>query len=131
MEQVSYGYGKDVGLSPDDAVARVTEVLKDQGFGILTRIDVHAVLKARLGVDMPPYVILGACNPNLASRAIGAEPQVGLLLPCNVLVKANAGGGSTVSIADPKAMGAMTTNATLSPVMAEADERLRKALAAL
>jgi uncharacterized protein (DUF302 family) len=131
VEQVSYGYGKDVALSPDDAVARVTEVLKDQGFGILSRIDVHAVMKAKLGVDMPPYVILGACNPNLASRAIGAEPQVGLLLPCNVLVKANAGGGSTVSIADPKAMGAMTANATLSPVMAEADERLRKALAAL
>jgi uncharacterized protein (DUF302 family) len=131
VEQVAYGYGKDVALSPDDAVARVTEVLKDQGFGILSRIDVHAVMKAKLGVDMPPYVILGACNPNLASRAIAAEPQVGVLLPCNVLVKANAGGGSTVSIADPKAMGAMTTNGTLSPVMAEADERLRKALAAL
>lgn len=131
MEDVSYGFGRDIAAAPDDAVAQVTAALAAQGFGILTRIDVHQVMKAKLGLDVPPYVILGACNPNLASRAIEAEPQVGLLLPCNVLVKANPAGGSTVSVADPKAMGAMAASPALAPVMADAESRLRAALAAL
>lgn len=128
MEDVRYGFGRDLDLAPDAAIARLTETLKGEGFGVLTRIDVHEVMKAKLGLDMPPYVILGACNPKLASAAIGAEPQVGLLLPCNVLVKARPGGGSTVSFADPEAMGAMTDNPAMGPLMADAGERLKRAL---
>ena len=130
MEDVRYGFGRDLDVPPDVAVARITEALKAEGFGVLTRIDVHDVLQKKLGLELPPYVILGACNPKLASAAIGAEPQVGLLLPCNVLVKAAPRGGSTVSLADPAAMGEMTANPALAPLMADASERLRRALAA-
>jgi uncharacterized protein (DUF302 family) len=125
-----YGFGRDLDMPWDAAVASVIDALKAQGFGVLTRIDVHDVLKAKIGADIPPYVILGACNPHLASRAIASEPDVGLLLPCNVLVQA-AGSGCRVSFADPRTMGSMTTNAELEPVMAEAEQRLRAVMAAL
>lgn len=131
MEGIAYGFGRDLDLDFPAAIERVTAALAAEGFGVLTRIDVHEVLKKKLGLELPPYAILGACNPNLASQSIAAEPQIGLLLPCNVLVKGNAAGGTTVSMADPDAMGAMTNNAALAPHMAEAAARLRRALAAL
>jgi uncharacterized protein (DUF302 family) len=131
MEHVSYGFGKDLDLSTDQAIERVTAALQAEGFGILTRIDVHEVLKKKLGLEVPPYVILGACNPTLASGAIAAEPQIGLLLPCNVLVKGRAGGGSTVSIADPAVMGGMTGNGAVGPLMADAEARLRRVISSL
>ncbi|MEZ4238806.1 MAG: DUF302 domain-containing protein [Myxococcota bacterium] len=126
----TYGFGRDLDAPVEDAVARITAALKEQGFGILTRIDAHRVLAEKIGADIPPYVILGACNPKLAHQAITNEGQVGLLLPCNVLVQANPSGGSTVSIADPRTMGQISGNPALQPLMADAEARLRAALAA-
>jgi uncharacterized protein (DUF302 family) len=127
----TYGFGRDLDAPVEQAIERVTAALKAQGFGILTRIDVHTVLAEKLGATLPPYVILGACNPQLAQRAIAAEEQVGLLLPCNVLVRDDGAGGSTVTIADPRVMGDLTRNPALAPLMAEAETRLRQALEAL
>lgn len=126
-----YGFGKRVDKSVDDAIGAVTAALAAEGFGILTRIDVHEVLKKKLGVERAPYVILGACNPQLANAAIDAEEPIGLLLPCNVLVAAHPDGGSTIRIADPQIMGAMTENASLTPLMDGAAARLRRALDAV
>jgi uncharacterized protein (DUF302 family) len=124
---MSYGFGRTLDVPVDDAIGRITAALAAEGFGILTRIDVHQVLKAKIGADLPAYVILGACNPRLAHASIGAEPEIGLLLPCNVLVR-EVDGGSRVDIADPSSMGAMTSNAALTPMMADASTRLRRAL---
>ena len=115
------------GVSFDDARARVTDALKQEGFGILTEIDVQSTLKAKLDRPFRKYVILGACNPQLAHRALEAELGIGLLLPCNVCVweKEN---GSVVSIARPQAMFDLVRNAALQPVVDDADQRLRRAL---
>jgi uncharacterized protein (DUF302 family) len=126
-----YGFGKRVDANVDEAIEAITVALAAEGFGILTRIDVHAVLKKKLGVDRPPYVILGACNPHLASAAIDAEEPIGLLLPCNVLVAAHPDGGSTIRVADPTSMGEMTGNRALKPLMDDAAGRLRRALDAV
>lgn len=127
-----YGFTTTLAVPYEEAIERVTAALKEQGFGVLTRIDVRATLKERLGVDSRNYVILGACNPPLAHRALELEPQIGLLLPCNVIVYENEdGAGSTVSIADPLAMMQVSGNAALEPVAAQARERLQKVLAAL
>jgi uncharacterized protein (DUF302 family) len=116
------------GLSFDDAVGRVTEALSAQGFGVLTEIDVQKTLAKKLGVDFRRYVILGACNPTLAKQALDAEPQIGLLLPCNVVVQELPEGRVVVSIADPGAMFTLVENPAVEPVAKEADRRLRKAL---
>jgi uncharacterized protein (DUF302 family) len=127
-------YGTSITLDVDceGAVGIVTEALKEQGFGVLTRIDVDKTLKAKLGIDRAPYVILGACNPRLANQALQVEPHVGLLLPCNVIVYEKEGGaGSVVSILDPvQAMG-VSRNSELGPVAAEAGELLKAAAAAI
>lgn len=126
-----YGFGKELEMDWQSAIEQVTAALEDQGFGVLTRIDVHDVLRAKIGADIEPYVILGACNPNLASQAIGCEPEIGLLLPCNVLVKGRGDGGSAVSMIDPDSMGQMADNAALRPLMRDARARLQAALDAL
>lgn len=110
---------------------RVTEALKTQGFGVLTEIDVTATLAKKLGVAIDPYVILGACNPGLAHRAITAEPGIGLLLPCNVVL-AQDGTDVVVSAASPKAMfSVVAATGDIEAIAAEAEDRLRKALDAV
>ena len=114
------------------AVEQVTAALKEQGFGVLTEIDVKATMKKKLDVDFQKYVILGACNPPLAHRALSSEPAIGLLLPCNVIVyEDEAQGGSVVSLVDPIAMLGFVDNAALAPVAQEARTRLEKVAAAL
>lgn len=112
----------------DDARARVTEALREEGFGILTEIDVTATFKKKLNRDFRRYVILGACNPQLAHRALDADLGIGLLLPCNVCVW-EEDGGSVVSIARPDVMFELVNREDIQSVAQEADERLRRALA--
>jgi len=117
----------------DEVLERVGAALKQQGFGILTRIDVTATLKEKLGVDFRDYSILGACNPTLAHRALSARPDVGLLLPCNVTVE-KADGGVVVKIADPQVMmavGGFEGDATIAAVATEAHQLLGRVAAAL
>jgi uncharacterized protein (DUF302 family) len=126
----SYGFGAHLDLPYETAIARVKDALKAEGFGVLTEIDVRRTLQEKLGVEMAPYVILGACNPPLAHRALEAEPEVGLLLPCNVVVRAE-GDGSRVDIADPEAMLGIVGNPALTALATEARARLTRALTAL
>jgi uncharacterized protein (DUF302 family) len=112
------------GMSMGDARARVTELLKAQGFGVLTEIDLKATLKQKLDLDFKPYVILGACNPQLASRALAEDPNVGLLLPCNVCLWQEEG-ATMVAIADPRAMFRIVDNPRMLPIVDEAERRLR------
>lgn len=127
----AYGFGCDLKTSLDEAVRQTTEALKQEGFGVLTIIDVKATMKAKLDVDFKPYVILGACNPKLAYRALQTEPELGLLLPCNVIVYDNGDGTSHVSVVDPLQMMGMVQNPDLNAVADEAEGKLRRVVAAL
>jgi uncharacterized protein (DUF302 family) len=110
-----------------DAVARVREALRAQGFGVLTEIDVRGTLRDKLGEDMEPYLILGACNPPLAHRALDADRRIGLLLPCNVVVRTEAD-RTVIEALDPRTMVAVAGGPSLQPVADEAAARLRAAL---
>ena len=126
-------YGFDVLLantSFDDAVAKVTDALKAEGFGVLTRIDVKETLKKKIDVGFQRYEILGACNPKLAHRALSTDSSIGLLLPCNVTVE-QVDGGVRVSIVDPKAMFQVVKGDALKDVAEEAESRLRRVASAL
>ena len=132
MKESRYGMGVDVALPYEQAVQRATEELKKEGFGILTTIDVKQTLKEKLDQDFRKYTILGACNPPLAHRAFEAELEIGLLLPCNVVVYETEGGRSAVSAMAPiAAMGMVGGNPALKDVAREADERLRRVLKTL
>ena len=132
MEQSQYGLSVTLPVSFDTAVADTTAALKAEGFGVLTSIDVQQTLKTKLNRDFRKYVILGACNPALADRALHAELEIGLLLPCNVIVYETASEQSVVAAMAPLvALGIVGDNPALQDVAREADERLRRALAAL
>jgi len=114
----------------DDTIGRVTDALKDQGFGVLTEIDVRQTLKDKLDVDIEPQVILGACNPQLAHRALEIDPRVAALLPCNVVVRTEAG-RTVVEALDPKLIAEVPGNPALEPIAEEAGQRIQAALDAL
>ena len=132
MEETNYGLKVALPIPYETAVAQTTEALKDQGFGVLTTIDVKQTLKTKLDRDFRKYVILGACNPPLADRALHAELEVGLLLPCNVIVYETGLSASVVAaMASLAALGIVGDNLSLAGVAREADRRLRDALATL
>ena len=127
--EIRYALVKDLpGLEYDDAVKRATELLADEGFGVLTEIDVKATLKRKLDIDFKRYVILGACNPQLAHRAMSGEPFIGVLLPCNVVVMEREGGGSIVSAFKPTAGFSLVDNPEVAPIAEEVEDRLRRVL---
>ena len=126
-----YAFGKPVAMRFEQALERVTAELAKEGFGVLTEIDVAATLKKKLGKDMRPYKILGACNPQFAHRALEAEPQIGALLPCNVVVREDPSGETIVEIMDPQAVMQLVDRAEVGQIAAEVRTRLERVLAAL
>ena len=127
----SYVFGKVVSMPFDSAVQRITEELAKVGFGVLTEIDVQATMKKKIGQDMPPYRILGACNPYFASRAIAAVPQIGALLPCNVVVRQDAKGSVHVEVMDPNAVLTLVDHPDVGAMAGEVRQKLEQALAAV
>ena len=131
MEQKKYGLFVSTPKSYEETLTATRDALKVEGFGVLTEIDVRETLKQKLGVDFRRYDIIGACNPPLAYRALGEELDIGLLLPCNVVVYEVSTGGCVVAALDPVQMMGFTSNQALAPVAAEARQRLERALEAV
>lgn len=127
----NFGFGKTVELGFESAIERVTEELAKEGFGVLTVIDVQATLKAKLDVEMKPYRILGACNPGLANQAISAVPDIGLLLPCNVLVREDEQGQVYVEFMDPGAVLGLVNDPAVDPLASQVKQKLESVMAAL
>jgi uncharacterized protein (DUF302 family) len=127
---MDYGHTVSTHLNFDDAVARTRTALSEQGFGVLTEIDVQATLKSKLDLDMEPYLILGACNPQLAHQALDIERDIGLLLPCNVVVRRD-GDHTLVQALDPQVMVSLPDRPELQPVADDAGRRLQAALQAV
>lgn len=127
----NYGFGKTVSYAFDEAIQRVSDALQAEGFGILSDIDVAATLKKKLNADMPAYRILGACNPALAQRAIQAEPSIGLLLPCNVLVREIADGNVSVEFMDTDAVLKLVGKPAIAALAGEVRQRLERVMAAV
>lgn len=126
-----YGFGKTVTMPFTDAISRVTAALQAEGFGVLSDIDVAATLKKKLDRDLPPYRILGACNPPLADRALAADPSLGLLLPCNVVVREDERGVVHVEFMDPEAVLQLVDKPGVEALAHEVRERLGRVMAAL
>jgi uncharacterized protein (DUF302 family) len=129
--EIRYGFGKKAVLDFDSALEQVVRALQSEGFGVLTDIDVAATMKKKLNAEMPPYRILGACNPPLAHRALQAEPSIGLLLPCNVVVRQDEEGSVHVEFMDPAAVLDLVNKPEISLLAIEVRQRLERVLAAL
>jgi uncharacterized protein (DUF302 family) len=127
----NFGFGKPVELSFNDAIETVTAELQKEGFGVLSDIDVATKMKTKLGKEMPPYRILGACNPALAYQAIQAVEDIGLLLPCNVLVREDDAGTVHVDFMDPKSVLSLVDNPGVAPLAEDVKTRLQRVLAAI
>lgn len=127
MKQLKYGFGIEVELPFDQAQSLVTEALREEGFGVLTEIDVSKTIKEKLGADFPPYVILGVCNPGLAHRALGEDIDIGLLLPYNVVVR-QENHSTLVSVLDPNVMSGLSGAPGLKAIADEAHQKLEWAL---
>jgi len=130
MQGMEYGVGRSLDQPYEAARARVVEALKAEGFGVITEIDVKATMKEKLGVDVPPHTILGACNPKLAHAALEVEPDLGVLLPCNVVVYATDK-GTRVTAINAGAMMGMVGNERLEPIAEEVQQRLDRVLESL
>ena len=128
---MSYHISRTVSGDFDDVVARTTQALKEEGFGVLTEIDIRKTLKAKIDVDFRPYLILGACNPGLAHRAISAEDKVGVLLPCNVVVQDKGADGIEISAMDPAAAMSMIDDAEVRDVATTVRDKLAKVVQAV
>jgi len=127
----NFGFGKPVDLAFDVAIDKVTAELQTEGFGIMSDIDVAAKMKEKLGEDMPRYRILGACNPALAFKAINAVPDIGLLLPCNVVVREDEAGRVLVDFMDPESVLSLVDDPGVKPLAAEVKTRLERVLEAM
>lgn len=131
-QQQGYGIRREIELPYSDVVERTRQALSDEGFGVLTEIDVHATLKQKLDVDFRPYIIIGACNPPLAHQALSAERDIGLLLPCNLIVYAGDDEGTSVVAAlDPVEQPKLTGNEGVEPVAEEVRARLERVVEAV
>ena len=128
---VTYAFGKVVNASYEEAIVRATEALAKEGFGVLTEIDVAGTLKKKLDKDIPPYRILGACNPQFAHQALEAEPQIGALLPCNVVVRVDGEGKTIVEVMDPQAVLGLVGRKDIEPIALEVRSRLKRMLDSL
>lgn len=131
MKRQDYGIRTTVNASYEETIPKVTEALKKEGFGILTEINVKETIKKKLDKEFPKYIILGACNPPLAYQALTAETEIGLLLPCNVIVYERKDGKTVVSAQDPEAALSIVGNQAVAPVAKEARERLVRVIEAL
>ncbi len=129
--EVSFGFGKAVDMSFDDTIDKVSAELQAEGFGVLSDIDVAAKMKEKLDKDMPRYRILGACNPPLADKAISAIPDIGLLLPCNVVVREDENGNVIVAFMDPESVLSLVGDPQVEPLASEVKARLERVMAAL
>ena len=129
LPEVGYGLAEEFpALNYDEAVSLTTELLAEEGFGVLTTIDVKATLKKKLDAEFRRYVILGACNPQFAHEALSSEPLIGLLLPCNVVVMERDGGGSVVAAFKPTAAFQLVDNEAVQPIAGEVEKRLARVL---
>ncbi|RMF12103.1 MAG: DUF302 domain-containing protein [Alphaproteobacteria bacterium] len=128
---MSYYFATTLDTTMEDAITRVTEALKERGFGVLTEIDVKATLKKKIGADFRPYVILGSCNPQFAYRALQAESRIGVMLPCNVIVQELEPGRVEVAAVDPIASMAAIENPELEPIAREVQSRLKDVIESL
>jgi len=126
-----YGFSRKLVMSYEEAVEKATAALKEEGFGVLTEIDVKATLKKKLDVDFRRYVILGACNPPFAHKALSAELEIGLLLPCNVIVYETEGGGSVVSAINPMAALGVVDNPAMHEIAEQVTAKIKRAVDSL